>query len=397
MKNKSAFFKEKVIAGGDREDGMVVRHCVFHGSQYDIGRQLAQLAVERYNYTAKPSPDKLMTSVNRDYLEQTWPSHYMRMCGVADVLGLDINDDNYEYSELYYSPGSPSPGCSNIYYPKTEHGHAVLSRNYDFSTGVDPISTKEPYLMEVYPDEGYSYLCMSTYDLLGAASDGVNSEGLSVALLADVETGLSVVDPEHSGGVYDYEGTFDTGRGAVGVTEMQVARYILETCKDANEAKRALLTLLSHYKVIPLHYIVGDRHGNGFVFEGAMQGHLPRFIDCNNAPLPCTNHPVREHQTVDHEIVRESVDRLTLLREKIGNNKQPISLDFIREVSLSVAAVTPAGVGQYAGDVPSRTLWHGYYDLEELTLTINYYLYDTGPAESPEIHRTQDLVFQLET
>jgi hypothetical protein len=273
----------------------------------------------------------------------------------------------------------------------------MLSRNYDFPAGVEPVSTKEPYLMEVYPDEGYPCLFMCAYDYLGCATDGINSEGLTVALLADVETGLPIMYPEDDpGACYNYEGTYLTGRGAVGLAEVQVVRFILETCKDADEAKRALLTIMHHYQQIPLHYIVGDRHGKGFVFEGIQQGNLPRFHDCKGAPLPVTNHPLRDHEVSTHEMVQHSVDRLETLRGRLAAHKGSIDPAFIRANAESVAAVFPAGEGQYASDVPARTLWHAYYDLEERSLVINYFLHDTGEKDAPLVHRTPDLHFELQ-
>ncbi len=388
--------EEKIIAGGGPEDNMIVRHLVLRGSQFDIGKHMAALAINRYEYSAPLSVDPLMSDVKREYIQKKWPTHYLRMQGAAAAFNLDILDSDYDFYELYYSPGTPPPGCSNIYYPRTANGHAMLSRNYDLSTGVDPVSTREPYLMEVYPDEGYSYLSMCAYDLLGGTTDGINSEGLSVALLADLETALSVTDPEHPAGIYDYEGTMFSGRMAAGVSEMQVSRFILETCKNVDEAKRALLTLLSHYRVIPLHYIIGDRHGNGFVFEGSMQGHLPRFIDCNGSALPVTNHPIRGRKVTKHELIDESVGRLEELKRRIKTNDGPIDFPHIKANAESVAAVSPVGEGQYAGEVVSRTLWHSFYDLNERSLIINYYLHDTGDENSPVVHRTSDLHFNLE-
>ncbi|MBW2369286.1 MAG: hypothetical protein JRH15_15560, partial [Deltaproteobacteria bacterium] len=243
-----------------------------------------------------PSPDPLFTRVNREYMQQNWPTHYRRMQGAAEAFGEDLLSDKFDFKELWQFS---VPGCSNIYYPNTTtaNGHAVLSRNYDLPAGVEPVSTKEPYLMEAYPDEGYPCLYMSAYDLLGCATDGINSEGLVVALLADIETGLPFSDPEYPiNCCYNYGGSMASGPG-IGLMAIQIPRFILETCKDAEEAKHALLTVMHHYEAQPLQYIVSDRHGNGFVFEGLMQGNLPRFHDCGGAPLPVTNHCLKHCET----------------------------------------------------------------------------------------------------
>jgi len=393
--------QESVIAGGADKDNMTIRHLVMRGGQQQIGYFLGNLAKERYGYQVIPSRDARCTNVNREYLGQVWPAHSLRMRGLADAMGCDINDDSLDLSELSYSPGTPVPGCSNVYYPATESGHPMLSRNFDFSTDVVPVSTREPYLMEVYPDEGYSHLMMCAYDLLGGATDGINSEGLVVALLADIETALSLFEPDFAAGGYDYRGTFSfdgsemTGDG-VGPNDIQVVRYLLENCKDAEEARRALLTLKTYYKGTPLHYIVGDRHGDGFVFEGSMQGNIPQFYNAKGAPLAVTNHPLREHELADDDGVHHSQDRLDSLNAGIARHGEKPGISAIREIAEEVAAVLPAGEGQYKGELPSRTLWHGYYDLEERSVVINFYLHDVDESGEIDIRRTEDQRYQLQ-
>lgn len=387
-------FKESLLSGGEPEDNMTVRHLRMAGTSREVGKAMARLAAERYDYSPPDSPDPLVTEANQEYLHDVWPAHFARMQGVADETGLGLTPDRY-FDEVYYSPGTPT-ACSNVYYPNSATGHAWLSRNYDFSTGRDPISTAEPYLMEVYAEESYPYLCMCTYDLLGGAADGVNSEGLAVALLADVETAVSVTDPDVPPVTFDLEGRGIDGmnRLAVGVSEIQIVRYLLETCANAREARKALLKLHSHYRVIPVHYIVGDRSGDGFVFEGRMQGHIPRFIDCDGAPLPVTNHPLRSHKLFSHEAVEESESRLVRLEQRLrAVPPGKIGMDFIQATAQCVGATEPAGQGQYIGDAPSRTLWHAFYDLEELSLKIDYYIRDDADG----IQRSPQLEFRLET
>ena len=90
-------------------------------------------------------------------------------------------------------------GCSVVFYPgaSSASGHATLSRNYDFSTAPwtelagpaayepDRRNAEDPYVIEVYPDTGYASLFLTAYELLGSSLDGINSEGLTVALLAN--------------------------------------------------------------------------------------------------------------------------------------------------------------------------------------------------------------------
>ena len=84
--------------------------------------------------------------------------------------------------------------------------------------------------------------------------DGINSEGLTVALLGDDET------------VEKYSRE-PAGLDAAGLGELQMPRLLLDTCATAEEAKEALLMTKKSYSFNPVHYLVADRHGKGFVWE----------------------------------------------------------------------------------------------------------------------------------
>ena len=104
-----------------------------------------------------------------------------------------------------------SAACTVAYYPPplTACGTGVLSRNYDFTTGTfrgqkPPLgqlaATARPYVLELHPDSGYATLALVSYNLLGSVLDGINSEGLAVALLADDEiTSFGLAQPVTNG------------------------------------------------------------------------------------------------------------------------------------------------------------------------------------------------------
>ena len=82
--------------------------------------------------------------------------------------------------------------------------------------------------------------------------DGINSEGLVVAILAEEESGAKV------------------GRepgNEVGMHELMGMRYLLDNCKNVEEAKKALLSLKHYYSFIPCHYIIGDKTGPSGIFR----------------------------------------------------------------------------------------------------------------------------------
>ena len=74
--------QDRVIAGGP-EDFIEVRHLVLTGTNEEIGRALAALAIERFGLELEPSTDPLRTRIQRRYIEINYPILHDRMRGVA--------------------------------------------------------------------------------------------------------------------------------------------------------------------------------------------------------------------------------------------------------------------------------------------------------------------------
>ena len=191
------------IVAGSANDFMRARHLSFRGPQRAIGGALAHIATgELGTDKGLAWADPETTKRQLQWLRSHWPAHYQRSMGVVDALGLDADDHRIDPSCLYYYWAVP--GCSNAFWPgaMTANGHATLARNYDFTTGtvfelmgqsVPPEAknaTAAPFIVETYPDdpaEGYPTLCLTSYELLGSATDGINSEGLEVSLMSTVD------------------------------------------------------------------------------------------------------------------------------------------------------------------------------------------------------------------
>ena len=123
----------------------------------------------------------------------TATARYDRALGVGDWFRSSLSAST-DTTVLPYNI-CDSLGCSVVYYPPdhTASGHAILSRNYDFTTGtwaellrIDPepgarATTEDPYVMEVYPDTGYASLYLCAYELLGGCLDGINEKALIFA------------------------------------------------------------------------------------------------------------------------------------------------------------------------------------------------------------------------
>lgn len=300
-------------------------------------------------------------------MRRDYPVLYERMKGVADSHGLKISDDSYDFTRLF-QPQASAPGCSVVFYPAehTESGHSILSRNYDFttgdSTGRRPANGRlaimsRPYLFEIHPDRGYSSLSLCAFEYLGGVLDGINSEGLAVAILAEEESGKTV---GHEPG------------NEVGMHELMGMRYLLDNCKNVEEAREALVSLKHYYAFIPCHYIVGDQTGKSFIFEFSPARNRNVIID-GNGPQCVTNHLVFLHREVDKfpETLNWSMRRYKILHEST-RAKEKFTLDEIADINESVAV--PAVAPKNTEFAPVRTLWHSQYDLQNLSLTVRFYV-----------------------
>ena len=313
-----------------------------------------------------------MNRAKREYMAKNYPILYERMRGLAASYGLNIADDAYDFSGLY-QPQMAGPGCSVAFYPAsaTESGHDILSRNYDFTTGDItgrrpqagrlPMMAR-PYLLEIHPDKGYPSLSLCACEYLGGVLDGINSEGLAVSILAEEEAGSEEPGDE------------------VGLYELMGMRYLLDNCRDVEEAKKALLSLKHYYLFITCHYIIGDRSGRSFIFEFSPARNRSYVID-GNGPQCVTNHLVSRHPKVEEfpeTGLTSSMRRYKILDEAIRTQAK-FTLEEIAAINARVA-VPPNAPGN-PEVAPGRTLWYAQYDLDNLTLAVKFYL---GEKPDPE-------------
>jgi predicted choloylglycine hydrolase len=366
-------YKETFIAGGPNKF-VEVRHVFLKGSNFEIGKKIGEIA-KKDGTPITPSNDHIMNRAKREYMAKNYPILHERMKGVAAAYGLNIADDSYDFSGLF-QPQKAAPRCSVIFYPAsaTENGHNVLSRNYDFTTG-DITGRRpqkgrlammaRPILFEIHPDQGYSSLSLCAFEYLGGVLDGINSEGLVVSILAEEESGPKVgQEPSHE----------------VGMHELMGMRYLLDNCKNVEEAKEALLSLKHYYSFMPCHYIIGDRSGKSFIFEFSPTRNRNYVID-GDGPQCVTNHLVFHHQKVEEfpeTGLNWSMRRYKMLYESI-RAKGKFTLEEIAAINARVAV--PPNAPSNPEIAPGRTLWYAQYDLENLTLTVKFYL---GEKPNPE-------------
>jgi hypothetical protein len=395
--------QETRIAGGGPGDFPTVRHLILQGSNYEIGRHLATLAMERYGVRQRPTGDPQVIEARRLYFRQHYPILLERARGVADAYGISLEDNRADLVSLMYPSLMPpkTGGCSVVFYPPqtTTHGHGLLSRNLDAQTGsllemlgapappgiqLKP-AYSEPYIMEVYPDVGYASLYLACTDLLGACYDGVNAEGLAVSLMGDGDpSNTPTADPQRL--------------FRVGINELQVLRLLLDTCATVEEAQRTLL-LAKHYTVmLSCHYLIADRQGHSFVWEHTSGHNQDYILEGSGAPQVVTNHPLYSMpaQVAIPEIDAhrpaprgDSYQRYRALSHTIEAHCGRYSVDVVKAINACVFA-DDAVMREYANFTrlelltTGRTLWHSVYDTHERSLEISFYLRDEPDGESSD-------------
>jgi len=401
---------------------MTVRHLIIHGTNFQIGQQLGDLARQRYGKTPNHfRGNPMFAKARRRFLQSHYTIHWERVRGVASAFDLDPEDDHYDLTGLLYNLDlpSPMPGCSVVYYPPatTASGHGYLSRNYDFSTGtiadllhipfppeikagMAPVMC-QPYIMEWYPEDGgYSSLAVHSFDLLSGTLDGMNSAGLLVSIMAD-EDAIAALGP----GLEMHLGS----QQATGLHELQVMRWLLDTCATVGEAAEALLTIKQYYFLVPCHYIIADKAGHSFIYENSTGRNVQHVIEGDGRPQVVTNFQVHKHLNQDTiptgplTFETNAFWRYHALADRIAGHKEPFTADDIKanhacvniHELLNIISHDPSK-RSIAADVHSRTLWHSLYDQQAGKAEFSFYLGEYVEANGKLTERRSDyLKFSL--
>jgi acyl-CoA:6-aminopenicillanic acid acyl transferase len=391
-------FAEKEVAGS-KDDFMIVRHLKLRGSNQAIGWKLAEIASTRHG--VKPNSEASEGLREQwQFCKKTHPNHYARAVGAALYFDIPVDRPADTLALLYNM--DVAPACSVVYYPPafTQKGHATLSRNFDFSTATfaemngqaAPAGTRsmtaDPYIIEMYPAEGYASLFVCAYDLLGACLDGINSEGLTVALLAVDALKGEVFPPAPAG-------------PKVGLDEIEVTRFLLDQCATVEEASAVMEKVPVYYSWIPCHYIIGDRSGRSIVWEYSLDDLRERHVvEGKGQPQVITNHFVYKYETDPKTRLAadagESVARYRRLEAEVGRGDKARTIDEIKRANSCVKAAEPAPAGASAHPRLNRTLWHAIYDCTELTMDVDFYLGEDRATKAGE-KRSGYLRFKLDS
>lgn len=370
---------------------MTVRHVTMDGTNFEIGKTLAEIAIKRHKFSKETikSSDSVITGARKEYYARNYPIHAKRAQGVAEALNVKHTDNTYDTTAIPYNQALPF-GCSTVYFPPdmTVNKTGCMSRNFDFPVvslpeimgisvppslqdAVHPVMA-DPYIIELHPDEGYDSLCITSFDLLSCVLEGVNSQGLIVALNGDETAPMNPMD---------------NNIGKVGLHELQLMRVILDTCATVKEAKNTLLTNKHYYQFMPCHYIIADLK-NCFVFEFDHSRNTEYIIPGEKNTQIITNHLLHMYPAVETmpsetgflQVGTSSFQRFKKLAEALDSTSPPYTPEFMKELndSVSVSKVVswvPEEHREKLVTQPglSRTLWHNLLNNKSKTMEIKFY------------------------
>ena len=260
----------------------------------------------------------------------------------------------------------------------------------------------EPYVMEWYPEDGgYASLSIHGFDALSGTLDGINRAGLVVAIMADDEA-LAALGPL-------FEPHFGRQQ-AVGLHELQVMRWLLDTCGTVEEARAALLGVKQYYRLVPCHYIVADRAGHSFVYENSTGRNVQHVLDGRGRPQVVTNFQLYRHATGDSmptgslTLENNAFWRYAALADQIAERAGRVAPNDMKAINACVNVQRlretlreDPGGPSIAASVSSRTLWHSLYDQHRSAVEVSFYLGDEAGADGTSSERRSEyLTFALD-
>lgn len=282
------------------------------------------------------------------------------MKGIAQSYHISSTVTDLDTSSLYLH--TQSPLCSAIFFPsalsqKGDNFYAV-NRDYYKASRSEVMGEKkqsgekdmltELYIMEIKPDEGYHSLAVGSLDLVSGGVDLINSQGLGIAILEDDTYGMENIQKDLS--------------LASGLSPFQLARLIIDTCKNTQEAKEAILTNRMSMMLMPVHFIVMDLSGQSFIYERSKQDNSDHFVDNLGKPQTITNHAVSSFSDVtllpktSKEDPYDTFDRYLRLEQFVDSHTGTFSHEDGEEAMKSVYGyVNEASEGGFH-ELPLRTL-----------------------------------------
>jgi len=384
--------KDELIIPVENGTVMEWRHIVLKGNDTQIGMALGEIAQKDYGVTAlKKYADPVYGKARQEYMARNYPMMRDRMKGIAMSFGLSQDNATFDTTSLPYDVGSLA--CSMVYFPPetTLSGHAIASRNMEWylvpmdvflgkaEKGTGKSMFTRNFLIEIYPDQGYSTIAIGGMDL-NSVIDGLNSEGLGISALEDEGMEPALAMP--------MAGDRDSG-----IMGSQITRQVLETCKTVEEAKIAFLANKEFLPIGAFHYMVYDSRGNSAIVEwNKTDGNL-YFTDSNsNKPNIMTNHPMYKYSNYSLEDLSEEKNLITYddpydtfnryitMYNIISSHQGKFSDEEAANVLRSVEGNTVIQAEGAMESLPINTIWNVILDLNDRSLKVKFFL-KKGPVD----------------
>ncbi len=318
-------------------------------------------------------------------MARNYPIMRDRMKGIAMSYGLSQDNATFDTTTLLYDAGSL--GCSLVYFPPktTLNGHAITSRNMEWylvpmnvflgktGKGTDKSMFTRNFLIEIYPDHGYSTMAIAGMDL-NSVLDGLNSEGLGISALEDEGMEPALEMPM-------------AGDRNSGIVSTQITRLVLETCRTVEEAKVAFLANKEFLPIGAFHYMVYDSQGDSAIIEWNKTDGDLYFTDGNSSkPNIMTNHPMYKYSKYSLEDLSEeknlisyydpydTFNRYITLYKIISSHEGKFSDEDVAEVLGAVEGNTVLQIEGAKTPLPINTIWNAILDLTDRSLKMKFFL-----------------------
>ncbi len=291
--------------------GRQSNHLLLEGSSYDAGRTLGRICrsipdLEGFVRASGTCFSNQETTQMLKLFEEYCPGLNEEIQGFAVELGI------LPRQVFYYAMTYLRPGCSQmaVLPSKTENGHILMARNYDFSDKMEEMTLVTTKIKGKYAHIGFSLLQFGR-------EDGMNEHGLAVS---QTSAGLPVGNFE-----------FAAKPAIIGLQFWAVIRSVLENCKDVEDA-------IQWTKDMPIAFninlMVADPYGNAALIETFNGIKAVRRIDAQSEKqfIHSTNHVhLEELKSFAPMSMKNSLERYLLIEDTL-NNINPISIDDLKRL-----------------------------------------------------------------
>ena len=372
---------DRIILPKKSNTYMEVRHIVLKGSNVEIGNEIGKIAQSWLQIIPSSYSAPIFAKARNMYMLDNYPVMLDRMIGIGRAYNVLYSRTLLDLSTLSFDL-SPF-GCTAVYFPSiiTKNRDSQIVRNFDSYvstinelTGISPTAGarnifSRNFIMELYPEAGYSSIVFGSSDLLNGVFDGLNSTGLTVCCMPQNDSLININIPL-------------SRKETTGLYMLQLARLILDTCSNVNEAKVKILNAKISDIYSGIHMLVADKTGKSFIFEFSPKENKVHFFDNQSKAQILTNLPLSVYPTensfpstinaeVDNPFYRYKTVKKAL-KSKKGKFTQEQIWDLLNKVYIDTDNVS----NDLKRIIPKRTLWKVLINQNTLSCKIIYYLND---------------------